>query len=251
MLPFRQADVGRSFGPGETDGKISEYLKRAFNYTQMDLEYTFWQMQHLLYEPSRVYKTTSYRKQTKNQWARDDPAFVLILSCFVVVSTLAHLIALHAGGLLSKFMVVFFYVFLDFFLLGGIISTFCWWISNTYLLRSHTSTHSVKQKVEWLYCFDIHCNSYFPYFMITHVLEYFLLPLLTSSRFFSAFLGNILHFVGVLYYLYITFLGFSALHFLEKTKIFLYPMAPTALLYLFLTLSNVNIVNAINALKYS
>lgn len=32
---------------------------------------------NLCLDPKRVYKNTSYHKQTKNQWARDDPAFTV------------------------------------------------------------------------------------------------------------------------------------------------------------------------------
>lgn len=40
-----------------------------------------------------VYKQTSYRKQTKNQWARDDPAFVIITCYLVAMAAIAYCIA--------------------------------------------------------------------------------------------------------------------------------------------------------------
>ena len=42
---------------------LPEYLRRAFKYPQMDLEYTFWQMVYLCLDPKRVYKNTSYHKR--------------------------------------------------------------------------------------------------------------------------------------------------------------------------------------------
>ena len=45
--------------------------------SQMDLESASWQMVTLCIDPKRVYKQTTYHKQTKNQWARDDPAFTV------------------------------------------------------------------------------------------------------------------------------------------------------------------------------
>ncbi|KAL2936314.1 Protein unc-50-like protein [Bienertia sinuspersici] len=57
---------------------------------QMDVEYTFWQMLYLCTSPKVVYQHTKYHKQTKNQWARDDPAFVVICSLLLAVSTLAY-----------------------------------------------------------------------------------------------------------------------------------------------------------------
>lgn len=50
---------------------MPEYVRRAFNFPQMDIDYTFWQMLYLCFSPSRVYRTTKYHRQTKNQWARD------------------------------------------------------------------------------------------------------------------------------------------------------------------------------------
>uniref|UniRef100_A0A453KG12 Uncharacterized protein n=1 Tax=Aegilops tauschii subsp. strangulata TaxID=200361 RepID=A0A453KG12_AEGTS len=57
---------------------------------QMDIEYTFWQMVHLCTSPKVVYQHTKYHKQTKNQWARDDPAFIVILILFLVFATSAY-----------------------------------------------------------------------------------------------------------------------------------------------------------------
>ena len=56
----------------------------------MDMEYTFSQMVYLCKSPSKVYTLTKYRKQTKNQWARDDPAFVVILLLMVTAATIAY-----------------------------------------------------------------------------------------------------------------------------------------------------------------
>jgi UNC-50 family len=50
---------------------MPEYVRRFFQYPQMDMDYTLWQMLYLCIAPSRVYRTTKYHKQTKNQWARD------------------------------------------------------------------------------------------------------------------------------------------------------------------------------------
>jgi len=72
---------------------LSEYVRRLFRVRQMDLEYTLWQMGNLCFRPKKVYRTTAYHRQTKLQWARDDPAFVAILSGLVAVASLAYCIA--------------------------------------------------------------------------------------------------------------------------------------------------------------
>ena len=46
---------------------IPEYFKRMFNYTQMDLEYTFYQMFYLCVAPARAYRTTKHHKRTKER----------------------------------------------------------------------------------------------------------------------------------------------------------------------------------------
>lgn len=56
---------------------LPEYVRRLFQYPQMDMDYTLWQMLYLCVAPSRVYRTTKYHKQTKNQWARDGKFLVL------------------------------------------------------------------------------------------------------------------------------------------------------------------------------
>lgn len=66
-------------------------LKRIWKVKQMDFEFAMWQLLWLCISPSRVYsqqcllissrsyKNVYYQKQTKNQWARDDPAFLVVL----------------------------------------------------------------------------------------------------------------------------------------------------------------------------
>ncbi|GKD00343.1 UNC-50 family protein, partial [Tanacetum coccineum] len=39
------------------------------------------------------YQHTKYHKQTKNQWARDDPAFIVICILLLAVSAVAYSVA--------------------------------------------------------------------------------------------------------------------------------------------------------------
>lgn len=45
----------------------------------------------------------------------------------------------------------------------------CSYFANKYM--KHYSPHGVEQEVEWLYSFDVHCNSFFCSFLITYVLQ--------------------------------------------------------------------------------
>ncbi|XP_071495345.1 protein unc-50 homolog [Diadema antillarum] len=49
------------------------------------------------------------------------------------------------------------------------------------------------------------------------------MPLIDRDWFFSTLLGNTLWLIALGYYIYITFLGYSALPFLRRTVALLYP----------------------------
>ena len=86
-----------------------QYLRRIFHFRQMDFEFAIWQMLYLFYKPQNVYRNFQYRKvefennirqsrikstlsktifqETKAQFARDDPAFLVLLAALLLVST--------------------------------------------------------------------------------------------------------------------------------------------------------------------
>ncbi|CAG8718426.1 4152_t:CDS:2, partial [Acaulospora morrowiae] len=59
--------------------------------------------------------------ETKNQWARDDPGFVVILSFFLVSAIAWGLVYGH--GLVGILKMSLFMVFIDFVVVGMVIST--------------------------------------------------------------------------------------------------------------------------------
>lgn len=63
--------------------KRYKYLRRLLHFRQMDFEFAVWQMLYLFTSPQKVYRNFHYRKQTKDQWARDDPAFLVLLSVWL------------------------------------------------------------------------------------------------------------------------------------------------------------------------
>jgi len=218
---------------------LPEYIRRMINYPQMDLEYTFWQMVYLCISPSKVYRATSWHKQTKNQWARDDPAFVAIMILFLAIGSLAYAVAFQEGSVVGLLRIMFSTILIDFLLVGFTISTICWFISNRFLVVQ--TIHSAEQRVEWLYSFDIHCNSFFPFFLITYTVQYALLPLLLQPGFFATFLSNTMYLAAFGVYFYNTFLGYNVLPFLDKTVCFLYPVGVLAVVYAGFLLFNYNL----------
>jgi hypothetical protein len=204
-------------------GKItaSEYLGRMFRYRQMDFDYTFSQMVYLCFAPAKVYQLTQYRKRTKGQWARDDPGFIVIQSLLLSAAGWAYGICFGETGW-DQFRTFIYFILGHFLILGIAVAFVSVHVANKWL-RKPGSAHGVVQSIEWLYAFDVHCNGFFPLFLMTYVLQYLCLPLLYSDRLFPVILSNALHTFAVAYYCYILSLGYKTLPFIEKAEIFMVP----------------------------
>lgn len=143
----------------------SQYFARLADIRQMDVQSALDQMRSLISgRPQTVYKTAYYRKQTKNHWARDDPAFVGLQGAFLFVASIAYSVAFRVPltGALS-FLV--HSILWNWLVSGMIVSTILREIANRHLTVVQSSSH-VRQSVEWLYAFDIHCNAFFPLFAL-------------------------------------------------------------------------------------
>ncbi|WRX13954.1 UNC-50 - like 1 [Theobroma cacao] len=181
-----------------------QYLRRIVKWQQMDIEYTFWQMLHLCTSPKVVYQHTKYHKQTKNQWARDDPAFVVICSLLLAVATVAYCAAYDH----SAAHAVFVYCFSIFYSLG-----YFWLllVGPSQMLTFGKRLQTVMWLSNGLYAFDVHCNSFFPMFVMLYVIHYFLSPLLVAHGFIPVLLSNLLFMVAASYYHYLNFLGYDVI----------------------------------------
>lgn len=229
---------GLGLGATRRDNVVFVYLRRMCNPEQMDWEYTFRQMVYLLTSPSKVYQLSQYRKKTRNHWARDDPAFLVLNVFFTLATAVAYGIAFQVSDF-SDYMILFFYSFLYLVVFGAIAATVGSSLANS-RLRVHDSGHSVEQKVEWLYAFDIHTNAYFPTFLLLGVLQYLMLPFLMGTSIFAALVSNTLYLVGATAYCYITHLGYRSMPFLDHTQVFLYPVFAFMVLWLLFALLHVN-----------
>lgn len=84
---------------------------------------------------------------------------------------------------------------------------------------------TADQHVEWAYAFDVHTNSFLPVFLLTYVLQFVFIGILMQPESILALvLGNSIYMAAVIYYCYITFLGYNALPFLQNGILFLYPV---------------------------
>lgn len=184
----------------------------------MDFEFALWLMLQLCTAPKRAYLHTSYHKETKNQWSRDDPAYLVMLSLFLLVASVAYCVTFGSGiGMSVK--IILYHLGVDFLMLSCVLATVGWLIANRTLRR-----RALEQSVEWLYAFDVQCNSFFPLFLLLHVGQFVLSPVLLRRSFVSTVLANALYVLAFCYYHYLNFLGYAALPFLERTEVFLYPI---------------------------
>lgn len=217
--------------------KRYKYLRRIFHFRQMDFEFALWQMLYLFYKPQQVYRNFSYRKETKAQFARDDPAFLVLLSCWLIVSSAGFslVLGIHFWGFVKFLLYV---IFVDCIGVGIVIATGLWYISNRFLIKPGYR----DQDVEWGFSFDVHLNAFFPLLIILHFVQLFVYHIFIEKPWFiSTMFGNTLWLVALSYYIYITFLGYSSLQILQKTKIFLYPLTLLVMVYVATLCFNWNI----------
>ena len=214
------------------------YLQRLLDVSQMDIQSALDQMKSLLL-PSKmnsVYKMAYYRKQTKDHWARDDPAFVAIQIAMLVVASLAYAIAFRSDSLFSNFIYFLIHsVIVNYALFGLIVASIGRFIANSHLNHSNPSSHVnasanantsanasgnsnpgmpekrsyyAQQSVEFMYAFDVHCNAFFFLFTCAYGIQFFLLPVVLGKGFVSFLLSNMLYSIGFFGYFYITHLGY-------------------------------------------
>lgn len=110
-------------------------------------------------------------------------------------------------GIIGILRAMLFMVIVDFVCVGSIIATFTWFITNKFLCQQQQKT--TDQKVEWAYAFDIHCNSFFPLFLILYIIQFFFLPILIKSNWISLVASNLIYLISTVWYCYGTFLGFN------------------------------------------
>ncbi|KAJ2811879.1 hypothetical protein GGI24_006762 [Coemansia furcata] len=207
----------------------SALWRRLFHWRQLDFEFAAWQMLYLLVSPKRVYRNIYYHKQTKNQWARDDPAFLILQLLGLVTATAAYSVVYGVGarGFLKALLQL---LVVNYLLVGAVLATLTWLVANRFL--RHQNVHVADQQVEWLYAFDVHCNAFFTFFALAYVVQFCFLPILMKTAWVSLFLGNTLCALAGAAYVFTTYLGLQALPFLHHQESILYTIPFIAVAYL-------------------
>ncbi|XP_054747512.1 protein unc-50 homolog, partial [Anastrepha obliqua] len=184
--------------------------------------------------------------ETKSQFARDDPAFlVLLVVCLCVTSVvLAWTMGLN---FLQGVSFILYVVFVDCIFAGIIVASFLWMVTNRYLRSS-----SMEPDIEWGYAFDVHLNAFFPPLIILHFVQLFFYEWVISQPwFFARLLGNTFWLFALGYYVYITFLGYNCIPHLKNTRLILIPLPIIFLFYLVTVIIGWNVtVSFINFYKY-
>ncbi|KAF9185886.1 Protein unc-50 [Haplosporangium sp. Z 767] len=204
-------------------------------------------MVYLCISPRIVYRNIHYHKQTKNQWARDDPAFMVILSGLLGASAIAWGLV-YGHGMMGILRMVLYMVFVDFVVIGVVVATVCWSVANRFLARA--TVYSTDQSVEWQYAFDIHCNAFMPVIALLYIIQMVFMKILIKEFWICTLLGNTLYMTAIAYYCYITFLGYNALPFLRHPEMFLYPISIFVILYIIALILGINVSSIVLAMYF-
>ncbi|XP_018650816.1 hypothetical protein Smp_029040 [Schistosoma mansoni] len=219
--------------------KRSRYFRRLFHVRHMDFEYALWQMWQLFVGPQRVFRNFNYRKCSRQQWARDDPAFLVLMMVFLIFTSLGFAFCMSLNAIQSVEFVLWV-VFVDFIGISLLQATFFWIITNHFFVDSSKSRSQLNTlgrfvetnpEVEWGYAFDVHLNGFFPALCILHLLQLPFLYIILQNWFIGRLLGNTFWLMSFTYYTYITFLGYRTLPFLKRTTVLLWPVTAAAIIY--------------------
>lgn len=217
--------------------KIRRYFRRLFKFEQMDFQFALWQMFYLLVAPQKLTKVFRARKNFKSQYARDDPAFLILFAGALFFTSIGFSISLGYSFLqFIKFLVV--EIFIDCIGIGVVIATALWYITNRFL-----KPRSIPQDVEWAFAFDIHLNAFFPPLILLHFLLLIFYNLNLGAL--AWVIGNFFWLAAAMYYVYITFLGYNSMQILNNMNLFLLPIPWLLFMYLITIYKGYNISSAV------
>ncbi|KAG2120404.1 UNC-50 [Suillus discolor] len=211
--------------PMSVSNRVPLIFRRLHRFQQMDFELAFWQLSYLCLAPKRVYRNVYYHKQTKNTWARDDPAILILLFASLFVAAVAWSIV-YSYSPLQAVRLAFVMILRDYLLVGALSATLLWFFANRALVSPSSHSSPTDSSVEWAYAFDVHTNAFFPLYLTLYLAQLFLLPVVLKDNWVCLLIGNTLYLAGFAQYVYGVYLGLSALPFLIRSEILLAPLLP-------------------------
>ncbi|KAF9259136.1 UNC-50-like protein [Marasmius fiardii PR-910] len=233
--PYQNGFAGRPHSQSLIQ-RVPLMFRRLHRFKQMDFEQAAWQLTYLCIAPRRVYRNVYFHKQTKNQWARDDPAILVLIGACLAVAAVAWALV-YKYSFFETLELMFLMITRDFLLSGLVVATILWFLSNRLLVpltpTSHyTHSSASETRVEWAYAFDVHTNAFFPLFLTLYIAQLFLLPIVlrgekdAQQNWLCMWVGNTLWVGGFAQYIYGIYLGLNALPFLTHSQLLLSPLLP-------------------------
>ena len=203
--------------------KPSLYLRRATRLDRLDFDNALSQMLQLLSRPSLVFRAAKVRKMTKNFYAREEPAFVLLQLAFLAAASLAWGLTFHVS--LSHLLHALLLHLCGFYLTGCVLfTTFLWYGCNRYIRTRRPYLNEVRRDVEWLYCWDIATSAFFPPFLLLYVVQHYLLWLVLRPGILACLCANTLWALASSYWGYIVYRGLLELPLLPIQPYMLLPL---------------------------
>jgi len=209
----------------------------------MDFELAAWQLTYLCLSPRRVYRNVYFHKQTKNTWARDDPAILVLIGACLCVSAIAWGIV-YSYNVREILSIALIMIFRDFLLSGVIIATLLWFTANRLLLSPPSHSTPADSNVEWAYAFDVHTNAFFPLYLTLYLAQLLLLPIILKDYWVCLWIGNTLYLAAFAQYTYGIYLGLNALPFLVRSEFLLSPLLPFFIAYI-ISLLGLNVAQSV------
>ncbi|KAF9067081.1 UNC-50-like protein [Rhodocollybia butyracea] len=217
--------------PTPVSQRLPLIFRRLHRFNQMDFEQAIWQLGYLCLAPRRVYRNVYFHKQTKNTWARDDPAILVLIAACLFISAMAWSLA-YGFSAQQAIQLALLMVLRDYLVTGLVVATVLWFVSNRLLVAPPSHSTPADSVVEWAYAFDVHTNAFFPFFLTLYVAQLLILPVVLKENWVCLFLGNTLYLAGFAQYTYGVYLGFSALPFLIRSELLLSPLLPLFTAYI-------------------
>ena len=84
----------------------------------------------------------------------------------LIISSIAYGLAFRVGSISAILGFVIKSILIHWLGFGIIMASLGSLIANKHLMQAERSSSHVKQNVEWLYAFDVHCNAFVPLFVL-------------------------------------------------------------------------------------
>jgi len=232
ILPMNltSSEEGSSRASANMSHRLPVMFRRLHRFQQMDFELAAWQLTYLCLAPKRVYRNVYFHKQTKNTWARDDPAILILIGACLCVSAIAWSLV-YSYSLLGAIELAVLMIFRDYLLTGAIVASVLWLFSNRVLVSPPSHSTPADSAVEWAYAFDVHTNAFFPLYLTLYLAQLFLLPIILKDNWVCIWVGNTLYLAAFAQYTYGIYLGLNALPFLIRSELLLAPLLPLFMAY--------------------